>query len=154
MAEKTSEPLYPDYLPTRPEGFTPTLHVEPFESEEPGLRADPAMPELFTSKAKIINITPRIGAEIEGVQLSKLTKDGLDQVALLAAQRGVLVFVSGLLSPRRSEHLLKMILLPSIEKSRLRGHWACQAKGNRIPLRTTSSSKKSSELMASTRLLK
>ncbi|XMA19043.1 hypothetical protein WAI453_011834 [Rhynchosporium graminicola] len=39
-------------------------------------------------------IIPQVspGAEIEGVQLSQLTANGLDQVALFAAQRGVLVF--------------------------------------------------------------
>ncbi|CZT48375.1 probable taurine catabolism dioxygenase [Rhynchosporium secalis] len=92
MSANNSAPLYPEYLPVRPEGFTPTLNVEPFETEEPGLLADPALPELFTSNSKITNITPRIGAEIEGVQLSQLTANGLDQVALFAAQRGVLVF--------------------------------------------------------------
>jgi len=107
MPSKTSEPLYPEYLPVRPEGYTTTLDVEPFEADEPGLRADPKLPEIFTSKAKIFNITPRIGTEIEGVQLSQLSKEGLDQVALLAAQRGVLVFVSHVLDEHRLTSLLK-----------------------------------------------
>lgn len=90
-----SGPLYPHYLPVRPEGFTPTLDVPPFEAAEPGLRADPAKPDLLAAKggASVLNITPRIGTEIRGVQLSALSKAGLDQVALLAAERGVLVFV-------------------------------------------------------------
>ncbi|KAK7732852.1 hypothetical protein SLS57_000795 [Botryosphaeria dothidea] len=88
-----SEPLYPHYLPTRPEGFTPTLNVPPFDATEPGLRADPAKPDILGAKGVgIQHITPRIGSEIRGVQLSALSKAGLDQVALLAAERGVLVF--------------------------------------------------------------
>ncbi|KAL4771218.1 hypothetical protein BDW60DRAFT_208183 [Aspergillus nidulans var. acristatus] len=64
-----TEPLCPEYLPVRPEGFTPTLDIPPY-----------------------VNLTPRVGAEIWGVQLSQMTPAGLDQVAFLAAQRGVLVF--------------------------------------------------------------
>lgn len=89
-----TEPLYPEYLPVRPEGFTPTLDIPPFVVEEPGLRADPALPELLSPKTILKNITPRVGTEILGLQLSRLTPAGLDQVAPLAAQRGVLVFVS------------------------------------------------------------
>ncbi|PLB44538.1 alpha-ketoglutarate-dependent taurine dioxygenase [Aspergillus steynii IBT 23096] len=87
----SSQPLYPAYLPVRPEGFTPTQDLPPFKVEEPGLRADPELPEIKV-KGKLKNITPRIGTEIRDLQLSRLSKDGLDQVALLAAQRGVLVF--------------------------------------------------------------
>ncbi|KAL4753858.1 hypothetical protein BDW72DRAFT_201096 [Aspergillus terricola var. indicus] len=87
-----TEPLYPEYLPVRPEGFTPTLDSPPFVAEEPGLRADPELPELLSSKTISKNVTPRVGTEIWGLQLSQLTPAGLDQVALLAAQRGVLVF--------------------------------------------------------------
>ncbi|BCS20697.1 uncharacterized protein APUU_21129A [Aspergillus puulaauensis] len=89
-----AEPLYPAYLPVRPEGFTATLDVPAFDAEEPGLRADPELPDILSSKAALKNITPRVGTEIHSLQLSQLTAAGLDQVALLAAQRGVLVFVS------------------------------------------------------------
>ncbi|OJJ64360.1 hypothetical protein ASPSYDRAFT_39078 [Aspergillus sydowii CBS 593.65] len=86
-----AEPLYPAYLPVRPEGFTATLDVPVFDAEEPGLRADPELPDILSSKTTLKNITPRVGSEIHGLQLSQLTPAGLDQVALLAAQRGVLV---------------------------------------------------------------
>lgn len=91
---RAAEPLYPAYLPTRPDGFTPTIDVPLFEAEEPGRRADPSKPVLILGAgATIENITPRVGSEVSGVQLSKLSADGLDEVALLAAERGVLVFV-------------------------------------------------------------
>ncbi|KAL4780283.1 hypothetical protein BJX76DRAFT_50524 [Aspergillus varians] len=88
----TTEPLYPAYLPVRPEGFTATLDIPAFDVDEPGLRADPTLPDILSSKAALKNVTPRVGTEIRNLQLRQLTPAGLDQVALLAAQRGVLVF--------------------------------------------------------------
>ncbi|KAL2881447.1 hypothetical protein SGCOL_003012 [Colletotrichum sp. CLE4] len=95
-----TEPLYPAYLPTRPDGFQPTIDVPFFEAEEPGARAkatqpsSPSSPSIFRDggAAKVENITPRVGAEVRGIQLSQLSKADLDEVALLAAERGVLVF--------------------------------------------------------------
>ncbi len=94
IKETTKQPRYPSYLPTRPEGYTATIKVPPFEADEPRLRADPTTPEIHEKATEIRNITPRIGTEFCGVQISKLSKSGLDEVALLAAERGVLVFVS------------------------------------------------------------
>lgn len=90
----SSQPLYPAYLPTRPDGFQPTVNLPYFEAEEPGSRADATKPSLFRAGAVVENITPRVGSEVRGVQLTQLSKAGLDEVALLAAERGVLVFVS------------------------------------------------------------
>ncbi|KAI1081440.1 taurine catabolism dioxygenase [Whalleya microplaca] len=87
-----TEPLYPTYLPTRPDGYMPTLNVSHFEADEPGNRADPLKPTILKANATVTNITPRIGTEIRGVQLSQLSPAGLDEVALLAAERGVIVF--------------------------------------------------------------
>lgn len=91
-----SQPLYPAYLPTRPDGFQPTIAVPFFEADEPGVRAKKSnkLSVFKTQDAKVENITPRVGTEIRGVQLSQLSGAGLDEVALLAAERGVLVFVS------------------------------------------------------------
>ncbi|KAF9768319.1 hypothetical protein IL306_014387 [Fusarium sp. DS 682] len=83
----SSEPLYPAYLPTRSDGYTAPVAVPLFEAEEPGLRADPAKANLLKG-ATTSNITPRIGTEVRGVQISALGKEGLDELALLAAERG------------------------------------------------------------------
>lgn len=90
----SSDPLYPAYLPTRSDGYAAPTNLPPFEGDEPGLRADPSKPSLLKAGASVTDITPRIGTEIRGVQISGLAKEGLDEVALLAAERGVLVFVS------------------------------------------------------------
>lgn len=96
--KQSSTPLYPAYLPTRPDGFTPTIDVPPFDGEEPGIRANTSKPHLLVPGVESTNITPRIGTEIRGIQLSKLSKEGLDGVALLAAERGVVVFVSSIIA--------------------------------------------------------
>lgn len=89
----STHPLYPSYLPTRPDGYAPTLNIPHFEADEPGARADPLKQNILKAGASLKNITPRIGTEIRDVQLSQLSPAGLDEVALLAAERGVLVFV-------------------------------------------------------------
>ncbi|KAL4943671.1 hypothetical protein BDV06DRAFT_234457 [Aspergillus oleicola] len=88
----STEPLYPAYLPVKPEGFTPTLDIQTFATDEPSLRADPSLLDILTPKTTLKSITPHVGTEIRSLQLSQLTPAGLDQVALLVAQRGILVF--------------------------------------------------------------
>ena len=88
----SSEPLYPAYLPTRSDGYIKPVEVPLFEADEPGRRANPDKPSLLKG-ATATNITPRIGTEIRGVQISQLSNEGLDELALLAAERGVVVFV-------------------------------------------------------------
>lgn len=65
-----------------------------FEHKDPGHRADPTFPNLLKAATKIYDLSPSVGTEISGVQLSQLTSDGLDELALLAAERGALVFRS------------------------------------------------------------
>ncbi|KAE9404113.1 TauD-domain-containing protein [Gymnopus androsaceus JB14] len=84
-------PLYPDYMPF----YDPLEKVEdigPFEHFDPGHRADPAKPNLFKDVTKMWDISPHIGTEIHGVQVSQLSPEGLDELALLAAERGAVVF--------------------------------------------------------------
>ncbi|KAJ9143863.1 Taurine catabolism dioxygenase TauD/TfdA [Pleurostoma richardsiae] len=90
-AKTQGPPLYPDYLPH----YDPLEKVEPvgpFEHDEPGLRADPALPNLLKGATKVFEVSPHCGTEIQGVQISELSDAGLDELALLCAQRGCLVF--------------------------------------------------------------
>ncbi|KAG6846582.1 hypothetical protein H0H93_012998, partial [Arthromyces matolae] len=84
------KPLYPFYLPYRDpsEKFPPT---EIFEFTDPGTRADPSKPNLLAN-ATTHHLSPYLGTEITGVQLSQLTKEGLDELALYTAERKVLLF--------------------------------------------------------------
>ncbi|SPO04459.1 related to E.coli dioxygenase [Cephalotrichum gorgonifer] len=90
-AKGDGEPLYPDYMPL----YDPLEKVEDigtFEHFDPGHRADPSFTNLLSTATKVTNLSPHVGTEIEGVQLSQLSSAGLDELALLAAQRGALVF--------------------------------------------------------------
>ena len=70
--------------------------LEPFVHDEPGLRADPSFPNLLPAASKgawtVADLTPTIGAVVTGVQLSKLTPAGKDELALLVAQKKVVAF--------------------------------------------------------------
>lgn len=62
------------------------------EHTDPGTRADPNKPHLLTANTTLTHLSPYLGTEVKGVQLSQLTKEGLDELALLAAERKVLLF--------------------------------------------------------------
>ncbi|RKU39820.1 hypothetical protein DL546_000582 [Coniochaeta pulveracea] len=83
---------YPNYLPTwNPDQKYPPL--TPFEHYEHGKDADPSFRDLLPQGvAKTTELTPTIGTEVRGVQLSQLTDAGKDQLALYVAQRKVVAF--------------------------------------------------------------
>ena len=82
---------YTHYLPTwDPEEKYPPL--TPFEHAEHGLDADKKFPELLGPSVEREDLTPTIGTILSGIQISSLSKEGKDQLALFAAQRKVLVF--------------------------------------------------------------
>lgn len=56
------------------------------------MRADPKKASLYDNAEKIFDLTPEIGTEIHGIQLSKLTDQQKDDLALLVAERGVVFF--------------------------------------------------------------
>lgn len=85
-----SPPLYPDYLPHY-EPLEKVIPVGRFEHDDPGHRADPTMPNLLRDATKVLELSPHCGTEIHGVQISQLSNEGLDELALLCAQRGCLV---------------------------------------------------------------
>lgn len=69
--------------------------LQPFEHYDHGKDADPTFPDLLPKdKAEVDDITPTIGTEVRGVQLSQLTKEGKDQLALYVAQRKVVGTIS------------------------------------------------------------
>ena len=63
--------------------------LKPFTHYEHGRDADPRFPILFTEATSVTELTPSIGSEIRGIQLSTLTREGKDQLALFTAQRKV-----------------------------------------------------------------
>lgn len=63
-----------------------------FDHKDPGHRADPKKASLFKNAENISDLTPHIGTEIHGLQLSALTDTQKDDLALLVAERGVVFF--------------------------------------------------------------
>ena len=81
---------YPNYLPVWDfEKKYPPL--ESFEHYDHGKDADASFPNLLKD-AKVADLTANIGAEVHGVQLSKLTDAGKDELALFVAQKKVVAF--------------------------------------------------------------
>jgi sulfonate dioxygenase len=83
---------YPHYLPTwNPEQKYPPL--EEFEYIERGKGADPELKALLGgSETKTRKLTPNMGTEIRGLQLSSLNEQQKNELALAVAQRKVVVF--------------------------------------------------------------
>ncbi|CRG83308.1 hypothetical protein PISL3812_00659 [Talaromyces islandicus] len=54
--------------------------------------ADPQKASLLSAVTKVKNLTPYIGTELQGVQLSQLNEKQKDELALLVAERGVVFF--------------------------------------------------------------
>ncbi|KAI5952891.1 hypothetical protein KGF54_003758 [Candida jiufengensis] len=70
-----------------------------------GSNADPEKKALFDAATDIIHLTPYIGTEIVGLQLSELNDKQKDELALLIAERVVVVFRDQDLSPQKQLEL-------------------------------------------------
>ncbi|KAH7304685.1 hypothetical protein B0I35DRAFT_414266 [Stachybotrys elegans] len=82
---------YQKYLPTwDPEQKYPPL--PPFDHIDPGTQADPTYPDLLGDGVEISHLTPTIGSEVRGIQISSLTDAGKSQLARLVAERKVVAF--------------------------------------------------------------
>jgi len=80
---------YPNYLPYWDDTKYPPL--EPFDAVEHGKDADPSFQNLLNG-AQVKDMTANIGAEVTGVQLSKLTNAGKDELARFVAEKKVVAF--------------------------------------------------------------
>ncbi|ODQ77836.1 hypothetical protein BABINDRAFT_163223 [Babjeviella inositovora NRRL Y-12698] len=84
---------YPEWLPTwDPKQKFP--QYTPFEHVDRGHFADKDLKNLFPEGGDHTrqDLTPKLGSEVRGIQLSQLTDKQKDDLALYVAQRGVVVF--------------------------------------------------------------
>ncbi|KAG2130711.1 hypothetical protein DEU56DRAFT_860318 [Suillus clintonianus] len=90
-AKQDNGPSYPFYYPyyDANEKFPPT---QVYEHTDPGAKADRAKPHLLTPDTNVSHLSPFLGTEISGVQISQLSEEGLNELALYAAERKVLIF--------------------------------------------------------------
>ncbi|KAF6794212.1 TfdA family Taurine catabolism dioxygenase TauD [Colletotrichum musicola] len=85
---------YAQYLPVYDEK-TALQHLQLFEFHDRGLVANKEKLNLLPEgnpEIKATKLTPVIGTEIRGLQLSRLDDQQKDELALLIAERGVVVF--------------------------------------------------------------
>lgn len=67
--------------------------MEEFHHDDVGLRADPTKKNLLGAVGvSYEEVTPAVGTEIQGIQLSQMSSAQLDELALFAAERGVVIF--------------------------------------------------------------
>ncbi|KAJ5999082.1 hypothetical protein N7451_006892 [Penicillium sp. IBT 35674x] len=91
--DKIAPVSYPNYLPVWDNETQRYPPLTLYEHYDHGKDADPSFPDLLPKgQAEVDEITPFIGTEVKGVQLSKLSKAGKDQLALFVAQRRVVAF--------------------------------------------------------------
>lgn len=75
------------------------------EHVDAGSRADPEKKALFGAAKQVIDLTKHIGTEIVGLQLTELTNQQKDELALLIAERGVVFFRDQELDPKQQLEL-------------------------------------------------
>lgn len=86
MVANTITPKVLDYRP-------PHQPLEEFEpARDRAFFADPKKASLLSQASSIEEVTPLIGTELKGIQLSQLTDTQKDELALLVAERGVVFF--------------------------------------------------------------
>ncbi|CDK29624.1 unnamed protein product [Kuraishia capsulata CBS 1993] len=86
---------HPEFLPSwDPKQKYPKL--QPFKHRDRGLFADPQYKNLLaeaTGPIEQLNVTPKLGTEVRsGIQISQLSPAAKDDLALLVAERGVVIF--------------------------------------------------------------
>ncbi|KAE9409310.1 TauD-domain-containing protein [Gymnopus androsaceus JB14] len=89
---ESEEYRYSNLLPVFSQDHYPPL--TPFEHSDPGHRAlKHSNPRSFLDNAtSVVEITPNLGTEVQGVNLRTIDSDARDQLALEVARRGLVVF--------------------------------------------------------------
>lgn len=85
---------HPEWAPTwDPKDDHAFENHPPFKHIDRGLFADPTFKSLLEDKnVKFREVSPKLGLEVDGIQLSKLNDKQKNDLALLVEQRGVIAF--------------------------------------------------------------
>jgi len=97
---------YP-YYPVAPETVQEVhaIRTDLRDYVDPATRADPEKKALFSAAKEVRDLTEHIGTEIVGLQLSQLSDQQKDELALLVAERSVVFFRDQELSPQAQQSL-------------------------------------------------
>ncbi|KAF7349006.1 TauD-domain-containing protein [Mycena venus] len=88
---------YPSVSASTP-GYTPSWNnvwfekLPPFEFLDPALRADKRKANLLTPTTVMKDITPKMGTVLQNIQLSQLSDQAKDELALLISERKIVAF--------------------------------------------------------------
>ncbi|RAL14692.1 TauD/TfdA dioxygenase family protein [Aspergillus homomorphus CBS 101889] len=77
---------YPNYTPFK----LPNLTTRPFSDK--GLQSDPSKSNLLSAAKEVVHLTPEIGTELTGLQLTALSDVQKNELARVVAERGVVFF--------------------------------------------------------------
>ncbi|TID15801.1 hypothetical protein CANINC_004330 [Pichia inconspicua] len=85
---------FKEWLPTwDPATHQKYDHLKPFKHEDKGLLGDPEFKSLKSVEGSTYKaLSPRLGSEVDGIQLSQLNEQQKNDLALLVEQRGVIIF--------------------------------------------------------------
>jgi sulfonate dioxygenase len=81
---------HPQYAPTWDKVWYDPL--PPFDFVDPALRADKQKPNLLSPSVLAEEITPKMGTILRNVQLTELSDQAKDELALLVSERKIVVF--------------------------------------------------------------
>ncbi|KAL8720534.1 MAG: hypothetical protein Q9225_002626 [Loekoesia sp. 1 TL-2023] len=90
IAESHDAYEHEDLRPSFPNLHWPPLSEVPYQDK--GLQGDPRFRNLLASATDVFDYNPKIGTEIHGVNLAKLTNAQKDDLARLISIRGVVFF--------------------------------------------------------------
>lgn len=90
LVEGHDEYEYDDLRPAFPDVHWEPLTEVPYHDR--GINGDPQFHNLLSEATDIFNYTPKIGTEIHGINLAKLTDVQKDDLARLISTRGVVFF--------------------------------------------------------------
>ncbi|GAA6007160.1 hypothetical protein JCM10207_001528 [Rhodosporidiobolus poonsookiae] len=87
------------------------------DHKDPGLCADKEKKALFGAAKEVIDLSPHIGTELVGIQLSQLTDQQKDELALLISERTVVFLRDQNITPRQQLELGAYLGEPEIHPS-------------------------------------
>ncbi|TYJ56349.1 hypothetical protein B9479_002897 [Cryptococcus floricola] len=112
---------YPEY-PPKPKNIETanSIRREGWEHNDPGSRADKDKKALFGAAKEVIHYSPYLGTEIVGLQLNQLSDQQKDELALLIAERTIVLFRDQDLTPQQQLELGHYFGVPEVHPTAAR----------------------------------
>ncbi|OCF55428.1 sulfonate dioxygenase [Kwoniella mangroviensis CBS 10435] len=112
---------YP-YYPDKPKDLDAALRKQAWEFRDPGVRADREKKALLSAAKEVNDLSPHLGTEIIGLQLSEFTDQQKDELGLLIVERTVVFFRDQNITPQEQLELGKWYGVPEVHPTAARVH--------------------------------